>query len=66
MINNYGAWIQQLGSNSAITPDGNVVSVSSITVNENNHLIVTYSNGTVQDAGEIKVSEIGETTVVSF
>lgn len=66
MLNNRGAWIQQLGAGSAITPEGNVVSISTVNVDDNNHLIITFSNGTVQDAGEIKVTEVGETTVVSF
>lgn len=64
-LNHNQQWIlQSKGGGGEGTPGVGIVSVQ---VNENNHLIITYTNGEIQDAGEIKVdASAGEMKVVVF
>ena len=53
----YPAVAGPTGSTGAAGPSG--VSVSSVNIDNNNHLIVTYSNGATADAGAVALSQQG-------
>ena len=40
---------------------GTGVTIEDVNIDENNHLIFSYSNGTTQDAGEISISRVATT-----
>ena len=42
---------------------GDGVVIENITLDDNNHMIISYSNGTTQDAGEITFSRIPTTSL---
>ncbi len=46
---------------SASPGGGDGVTIEGITVDDDNHLIFSYSNGTTQDAGEITISKVATT-----
>lgn len=65
-LNHQHQWVKQFSSSSG--GDDVAISIATVYVDDNNHLIVVLTDGTVQDAGEIKVtaSAVDETKIISF
>ena len=42
---------------------GDGVVIENITFDDNNHMIISYSNGTTQDAGEATISRVSTTSL---
>ena len=42
---------------------GDGVIIENITLDDNNHMIISYSNGTTQDAGEVTISRVPTTSL---
>lgn len=56
------SWIKQLSGGSSGGGSGEAgVGVQSVEVNNNNHLIITYTDGSVADAGEITIEKVAST-----